>query len=286
MTRRAAGSVGLALLLSGLGMLVVAAAAAAGGALVSAPQADARAQALLARARAAVGGADRLAVVDRLTIETTDTPAAGRNAPLHPPAGGAAAPASESSRETAPPGPPSLALTRTYKLFLPQRFQSIIHGRVTHTLDGDSFWMEPVPDPNVGETAERSTRANFLMVSVAFLLTPPDERATTIRALGRMRVQDLDGEVLEFKPRVGPPLRLMLALPSAMPVAVISTVRDAATGKQADASWRMQDYRAVDGVKFPFRLVRVREPYPPTITVVQDLKVNPSLTARDFRKGR
>lgn len=218
---------------------------------------DTRSRQLLAHAYRAVGGAERLAAVDRLVIQATETRLDGRNQAPRP---------------------------RLYKLLLPDRFQSIRPGFVTHTLDGSSFWMDRAVEPAIRTTAERSTRSTFMAVSLAFLLRAPDQSSTHVQALGRRQVQDLDGEVVEFRPFRGGAVRLMLAGDSGMPIAVIVAVQDSETGERGVTTWRMEDYREVGGVKYPFRLVRVSDRIPRIVTDVTDLKVNEVLTPLDFQE--
>lgn len=219
---------------------------------------DARAQKLLARARNVVGGAGRLAAIERLVVETTERPVGGK----------------------------ASALQRTYRLLLPDSFQSTVPGVVAHTLDRGSFWMDRSAQPDTIETAERSTRARFLIVSVAFLLRAPDERRTPVRALGRMRVQGMEGEVLEFQPPTGSPLGLMVSPESGMPMCLIVAVRAASSGQPGQATWRLEDYRDVQGLRFPFRLALVPDEASRVEVLVTGLVVNPLLVPEHFRQSK
>jgi hypothetical protein len=50
-----------------------------------------------------------------------------------------------------------------------------------------------------------------------------------------------------------------------------------------DQVWRLEDYRVVDGVRFPFRLAVV-DPTNELITEVREIEVNPPFIPADFPK--
>ncbi|MCR4373429.1 MAG: hypothetical protein NUW22_01110, partial [Acidobacteria bacterium] len=99
---------------------------------------------------------------------------------------------------------------------------------------------------------------------------------------GDATIGGMSGTVVEFPTPGGSPMKLLFAKDSGQPLAVIVPVR--ATGsaeKFPDQVWRLEDYRAVGGVKFPYRLT-ILHPKNLQITEVQQIDVNPPFTVKDF----
>jgi hypothetical protein len=254
--------------LGNAGLLLISVAAVAIG-LSAAPLTEARAvsgtaegpsggsqtaEQLLRRAGAALGGADRLLAVERLQIVT----------------------AQWGSRR------PESVRGRTYKLWLPDRFQSHVDGLVTHTLNGGRLTVDPDLPPEGRRNAEQAIPRMFRRVALAFLLRAPGLGAP--RSQGEARIAGLSGTLVEFPAADGRSLKLLLASTSGQPLALVYPVRVMGSDEELpDEVWRLEDYRVVDGVRFPFRLTIVRAESE-SITEVREIKVNPLFTPVDFPK--
>lgn len=212
------------------------------------------AEQVLRRAGNQLGGADRLRAIDRLQITAMER---------------------ESWRPQVPRG-------RSYKLWLPDRFQSHVDGIVTHTLNAGHLTIDPDFAPEVRGVAEKAIPATFRRVALAFLLRAPGLSAPRLR--GEATIAGLSGIVVEFASAAsGGGLKLLLAQTSAHPVAVVFPVHLEGSTEQREWIWRLEDYRVVDGVRFPFRLTIVR-PGSEITTEVQQIDVNPRFAAADFPK--
>jgi hypothetical protein len=106
----------------------------------------------LQRAGEALGGAAKLRAIDRLRISTVE----------------------RQSR------PPIMPRDRTFKLWLPDRFQSET-GLVTHTLNGGRLTIDRDVPPDVLRSAEEFIPATFRRVSLAFLLRAPGLAAPRVQ---------------------------------------------------------------------------------------------------------
>jgi hypothetical protein len=134
----------------------------------------------------------------------------------------------------------------------------------------------------VQRTAEQSIPAMFRRVAVAFLLRAPDLSAPRLH--GEATIAGLKGPLVEFTAPDGRTLKLLLAPTSAQPLALVFSVRAIGSNEPVpDLIWRLEDYRVVDGVRFPFRLTIVQSKNA-MITEVQEIKVNPQFTSADFPK--
>ncbi len=212
------------------------------------------AEQLLQRAGNALGGADRLQAIDRLHITAVERPSRPPNAPRG----------------------------RTFKLWLPDRFQSNVEGLVTHTLNRGRLTIDREVPPESRRNAEQAIPAMFRRVTLAFLLRAPGVGAP--RMHGEVTIAGLRGTLVEFTFQDGRSLKLLLAPTSAHPLALVYPVRVAgSTEQRPDRVWRLEDYRVVDGVRFPFRLTIV-DPKNELITEVREIKVNPPFTPADFPK--
>jgi hypothetical protein len=215
---------------------------------------DQAAEQLLQRAANALGGAARLRAIDRLQITAVER---------------------QSQR-------PDSARGRKFKLWLPDRFQSNVEGLVTHTLSGGRLTIDRELSPEMRRNAERSIPGMFRRVALAFLLRAPG--LGDPRLHGEATIAGLKGSLLEFTATDGRNPKLLLAPNSAHPMALILPARAMDSTEQLpDQVWRLEDYRVVDGVRFPFRLTIV-DPKNEIITEVQEIEVNPSFTPADFPK--
>lgn len=210
---------------------------------------------LLQRAGNALGGGERLRAIDRLHITTVEWRRRRPDATRH----------------------------RTYKLWLPDRFQSHVEGIVTHTLNGGRLTFDRAVPPDARRSAEEAVPAMFRRVALAFLLRAPG--LSSPRLHGEATIAGLRGALVEFAAAEGRSLKLLLAPTSAHPLALVYSVRVAGSTEQfPDRVWRLEDYRVVDGVRFPFRLTVVH-PENELITEVKRIEVNPPFTPADFPRN-
>jgi hypothetical protein len=212
------------------------------------------AEELLFRAGNALGGADKLRAVDRLHIATSEWRAQR----------------------------PEAALARTFKLWLPDRFQSHVAGFVTHTLNGRHLAFDRVVPPGVQQNAEQAVPATFRRVALAFLLRASDLSPPSLE--GEATIAGLSGTLVGFTAPDGRSLKLLLAPTSAHPLALVYSTRIMGSNEPGpDQVWRLEDYRIVDGVRFPFKLTVV-DATNELITEVREIQVNPAFTPADFPK--
>jgi hypothetical protein len=212
------------------------------------------AEQLLQRAGDTLGGAERLRAIDRLHITTVEW----RNER------------------------PEAVRARTFKLWLPDRFQSHVDGVVTHTLNGDRLTFDREVPPELQRNAEKAIPAMFRRVALAFLLRAPGLGAPRLH--GEATIAGLSGTLVEFAAADGRNLKLLLAPTTGHPLALVYPVRVIGSNEELpDQVWRLEDYRGVDGVRFPFRLTVVH-PESELITEVREIKVNPPFTPADFPK--
>lgn len=198
-----------------------------------------------------LGGAAKLKAVDRLHLTVTE---------------------SQSQ-------PPHMPRTRIFKLWLPDRFQSDTE-LYTHTLRGSSVHINREVPPEARTNAEEALPALFRRVAMAFLLRAPGLGAPRVEA--DARVGDLRGALVEFTAQDGRHLRLLLAHDTAAPLALVYSTRVLGTNESLpDQVWRLEDYREVDGLRFPFRLTLLH-PRNLVITQVQRVEVNPRFADADF----
>ncbi len=205
----------------------------------------------LMRAGDALGGAARLRAVERLRIAAVE---------------------SQSQ-------PPNMPQTRTFKLWFPDRFQSET-ALVTHTLSGNRVHFNREVPVEAQEYAKEAIPATFRRVALAFLLRAPGLSAPRLQA--DATVAGLRGALVEFTAVDGRILKLLLAHRTAEPLALVYAPRVLGSDQTLpERVWRLEDYRVVDGVRFPFRLT-ILHPKNQIITQVKQLEVNPRFSPADF----
>lgn len=134
--------------------------------------------------------------------------------------------------------------------------------------------------PAAQKNAEGAIPATFRRVALAFLLRAPGLRAPRLQE--DATVGDLTGALVEFVAEDGRSLKLLLAHDTAAPLALVYSTKAFDTGEALpDQIWRLEDYRTVDGLKFPFRLT-ILHPKNQIITQVQQIEVNPRFALSDF----
>ena len=214
------------------------------------------AERVLARARQALGGAERLSAVASLVVEGTRTRSPG-------------SPYSESD-------------AFGFKLLRPGRYQSLA-SEYRHTIDGDAFWMyeragDIVIDNEIRTIAERSTRWSFIEHSLLFLMTIPETVRAEVRYIGAI-ADDPNGrewiEVAAAGFRI--PLSAGFDRTTGMP-AVLQV-----QGSLGVMVLSLGGYKAVDGILFPFT-VEDRIGDHVAVTTISSIKVNSGVLAADFAR--
>ena len=211
---------------------------------------------VLARARQAVGGAERLRAVKSLVVEGT--------------------------RTRSPGSPYSESEAFGFKLLRPGRYQSLASA-YRHTIDGDAFWMyeragEIVIDSEIRTVAERSTRWRFIEHSLAFLVEVPETVRAELRYVGAMTDDPGGHEWIEVTAAgFRLPLSAGFDRATGMP-AVLRT-----QGSLGVMVLSLGGYKAVDGILFPFT-IEDRIGDHGAVTTISSIKVNTDVEASDFRR--
>ena len=233
--------------------------------------ADGEAERVLSQARASLGGSNALDAVSTLEIHGVEE----RGAPGAVPNG-----ATVYGSAPEPFG---------FKMRWPDRFQ-VTRGWFIHTLDGRAFWKRqtggpPVPDtPDLEATARRSTELNSAYLTLAFLLRTPPSLRWEPRYRGVTKIDGLEGPTIEFVGPSGRGPKMVFDAVRHLPLAVVTTARryEATGGERLlDVVKKLDDYRRVGGLLFPFRLDE-QTPGQHVITRITSVRVNPPLGVRDF----
>lgn len=112
------------------------------------------------------------------------------------------------------------------------------------------------------------------------------ERGTTIEIGGKEKVGDHDAIVLVITPKTGPASRVMLDSTTYLPVRGITKIEVPEVG-QVEQTTDFADYRDVDGVKVPFKLIGSSsvQNFTVVVTKVQhNIKIDPALFAKPSDK--
>jgi hypothetical protein len=181
-----------------------------------------------------------------------------------------------------------------FRMLLPDRFQ-MMDNPFGHTLDGAECWMKedvpgaPPASDDLRRTARRATESRFYREAVTFLLQAPAGFAVQTRAVPSSGVPGLDGEAIELT-RHGAqfPLVMVFDQKTHRPVALVGKALrsnpDMGDAFTVTNVTRLEDFRAVDGIQFPFRLDdRLGDDLHVT-TTIQKVLVNPPLTQQDFKR--
>jgi hypothetical protein len=228
---------------------------------------DRGAAALLERTYAALGGAERLGRVRALSLQ------AGEDV-IH--------------------------------ILLPDRYQWINQtdrGKSIITLDGDRTWSvspswpgsaaaTPATSMSDAERAKNLQRqiVRYSLIYLARLPRPDD--SVSVIAAGPVTYGAVQGEAIEFRADGERDWsRLVVSSSTGQPVAFVRPLRTSPGGPAAgDAVTLLEDYREVDGVRVPFRLIeqRINQPGAADQTMRRFqytvIRVNPALKPSDFAK--
>ena len=112
------------------------------------------------------------------------------------------------------------------------------------------------------------------------------ERGTKIELKGKEKVGDQDTYALDITPAKGSVTRVWLDVTTYLPVKIIATVETAEAGT-VEQTTTLSDFRDVDGVKVPFKLVgsSAIQTFTVVVTKVENnVKVDPSLFVKPGAK--
>lgn len=181
-----------------------------------------------------------------------------------------------------------------FRMLLPDRFQ-MMDNPFGHTLDGAEYWKRddvagaPPDTDDLRRSARRATESRFFREALEFLLQTPAGFTVQSRAVSSSGVPGLDGETIELtRQGAQSPLVMVFDQKTHRPVALVSKALrsnpDMGDAFTVTDVTRLEDYRAVDGIQFPFRLDdRLGDDLHVT-TTIQKVLVNPPLTQQDFKR--
>jgi hypothetical protein len=191
-------------------------------------------------------------------------------------------------------------------VLLPDRYQWINQtdrGKSIITLDGDRTWSvspswpgsaaaTPATSMSDAERAKNLQRqiVRYSLIYLARLPRPDD--SVSIIAAGPVTYGAVQGEAIEFGADGERDWsRLVVSSSTGQPVAFVRPLRTSPGGPAAgDAVTLLEDYREVDGVRVPFRLIeqRINQPGAADQTMRRfqytGIRVNPALKPSDFAK--
>jgi hypothetical protein len=246
---------------------------APGSQVRQAPTTADRAEAILSAARNSLGGVPALAAVVTFEVEGVEERLATGTVPNG---------ATVFDSDPEPFG---------FRTRWPDRFQ-VTRKWFVHTLNGSEYWKRqtggpPVPDtPEIDATARRSTELNSAYFALAFLLRAPPSLRWSPRYGGVVKIDGIEGPMVEFVGPSGSGPRMVFDGIRHMPLALVTKAQryDATGGgRVVEVVKRLEDYRKVGALLFPFRLDE-RAPGRHAITTVKSIRINPPFGARQFAK--
>ncbi len=83
------------------------------------------------------------------------------------------------------------------------------------------------------------------------------DRGTRVEALANEKVSGKDAIVLVITPQTGSPTRMFLDAETYLLIKLVTTINSPQLGGDVEQTTELSDYRSVDGVKVPFRVVTV-----------------------------
>lgn len=93
------------------------------------------------------------------------------------------------------------------------------------------------------------------------------ELGTTVRLSGKEKVGDREAYVVIFEPTSGSAIRQYIDTETSLPIRMVRTVDVPQLGREIEQTTEMLDFRAVDGVKVPFRFTSTSSVQDFTITI-------------------
>lgn len=236
---------------------------------VSSASGDSRMQALLSKARHAIGGVDALSEVTALVLVRQDGV--------------------------------------TERILFPDRWQSIIRtpwGDATTTLDRDRWWSRLPKLPGALSSlssgantrrsdAVRTYRRQIAWYSLRYVLRPPSGYAMDARYLGRMTLGPLTGEAVEFVARDGYWVLMFFDPSTALPIGQARKMEGTPEINGTHFIEELRDYQPVGRIRVPLQVpsYRIRLGKVESLALWRfTVQVNPALSELDFRepprKGR
>jgi zinc protease len=211
----------------------------------------ARGRALLARAQQAVGGADKLASVKDITVNSEVL--------VQAPQGG-------------------IRVSQTSQWLAPSAIrqdQQLPFGRIISYSDGTTGWLatpqglQPMPEPVL-----RQVRGALLRILPSLLLSDRiPGRRVNLTGEGELEVTDSSGESVKLR------LDAASGLPASVTYRSIQMAGPPSTAEEA-----FEDWREVDGLKLPYKTVIRRDGAPYAEVVVREIRLNAGLTAEELSK--
>lgn len=207
---------------------------------------SAQANQMLEKAVASIGGQPRIDRVKTLLIEATRRGSDGVESPL------------------------------MYRMMLPDRFQEV--SSMTYTINGESYWQTPETTEQNRAMAKTAKTRTFVELALAMLLRSPALISVDAEAAGSTGLVFRWGDRtmnMEFDPATHRPISFShqgRLIRDGVAEPVVRTVR-------------LEDYRTVAGVAFPFRW---RETFGSAefTTQVSKLLVNSGVSPADFLVSR
>lgn len=152
-------------------------------------------------------------------------------------------------------------------------------GAVTLTMDGDAMTMvTPQGTMQAPPAVQRQIRSS-LWRNLPYLVQRADEVA--VQYVGTEEVDGVTAEVLRIEPPQGAPFRMYLNAETTEPMALAYQGMNM-MGAPVETMDRLEDYRAVDGVRLPFRIVSTADGQPAADTKVTNVELNVPVTDADF----
>jgi outer membrane lipoprotein-sorting protein len=109
------------------------------------------------------------------------------------------------------------------------------------------------------------------------------ERGASVELAGKEKVGDRDAYVLNYKPKIGSPVRWYVDAASYLPVRSTVKVTVPQLGSDVEQTTDYSDYREVDGVKLPFKVKNASQLQTYTITFTK-IEHNVSIDEASFSK--
>ncbi len=157
-----------------------------------------------------------------------------------------------------------------YRLRLPSQFQTRYYARdasaafvpeagfyTRNTLDGNAFWQKsntPIP-AEYADRARRGSTSAFVNISLTFLLRVPPGLKVAMKALGATTIAGLAGDAMVITDPIGKSTVFVFEPRTGALIGYVdNTPADGQIRNPTDhLVVRLEDFREVAGIKFPFR---------------------------------